>query len=255
METTCPYYLSKAECASCQVSCTNCGTIPTHPAAVTLSFVRWLEDYVGSCHECGEILPLDSTGTCKACNTNYNKRAKPFSKVRLCKACMKSSRLICTQCKQATDIYAEGSTVCANCFYGDNFIPENFNSQVCRSCGQVAHLNSNHDCKNCFKEQNLYNSKTADSKAMRICPNCRDATEVGRKMCKKCEANRDKLKACRGCGTHFINYGGKIMNFCFQCSENIDRGNCTSCLNPVDEGDGINDRGWCEDCTKENEPR
>lgn len=250
MYNSCPHYQQVAECSACQNTCEQCGFSPAYPARLKLNLLPWQEESVGTCHECGESpIPIDSTGTCRSCNNNFSKMgAKRVTK--LCQSCLRKNALYCSKCNKECDVYAEGTAQCPDCFYGEEFREETTRVKVCESCNQVSHLNIDGECANCYKERRLRESQSPDAANLRICPNCRKATLKSRKLCKSCERKAKGIKSCRGCGTYFTPTRSR-ESFCTPCGENILRGNCTSCLNPISEG-GSNDRGWCESCEKDN---
>jgi RecJ-like exonuclease len=153
----------------------------------------------------------------------------------------------CTKCKQPCDIYAEGSTHCAECFYNGNFIPATMKKKVCKHCKSPGVLNEIGHCIDCHKEMAVYTSATGDSKAMRMCPNCRKATSVKKKQCSSCEAKGKMNRSCMGCGFKFPPKS-KEQRFCSNCLNHRKQKKCTNCTRQLSNSDVINERGWCDRC-------
>lgn len=248
----CPHdqYLRKATCGNCKHSCQKCSAYPAYESLIKVDRITWVKAEQNTCHDCGEHTWVNIAHVCHGCFSKES--AIPLSRVAkmyLCKEHQAEAALICENCRTECDIYAEGSTKCPTCFYGEDFVPKDLSTQVCTTCKQVGHINENGQCLNCTVELEVYASSSSDSKLMRVCPNCRKITMKRRKLCKSCERKRVGFKSCLGCGVYFTPTKPR-QPFCGTCEGLRVNKKCTKCTSKLKPGEETDEHGWCSDCSE-----
>ena len=249
--------MAGAKCDACAATppknfCDQCGG-PNAQVVRVNSKPLWRSYQNGRCLLCSEEKVLDVNEICFTCNNEHYEM-----KIRdavLCGSCANHYDLICKKCKETTDVYAEGTSYCPSCFYGDDFVPQSeamgrhWETAVCYGCGEMSHLNAEDLCKNCYVERAVSEANNEDWGKTKVCPECRKITKRGRKTCKSCALKKQNFAVCMGCTSKFVKNGDS--SFCNTCEDLKEKGRCTSCAVTTSQ---VDEHGWCEKCEKNNTP-
>lgn len=254
LKPSCDHYLGKKECERCKhesYGCLQCGNVPASSVYIN-SRPIWRPYTNSRCLGCSQEKMTDIQEICRECNNEYDFKLRI---VALCGTCVSSYAPLCKNCKEPTDVYAEGSLECPTCFYGDDFLID-VNSKnatrICSGCGEASHLNTSGLCRNCYVEQSMSNAVTDDWGTTKVCPECRKITKRGRKMCTSCALKKQGITTCMGCTTKFKSIS-RYDSFCLACKKAMSEGVCTSCSTEILE-DGMDEHGWCNACQIDHKP-
>lgn len=243
-------------CEDCRakpdLGCDACGKTPSKSVRINSKPI-WRGAQFARCLLCAMEKEVDVSEVCKSCNNeNYEIRIRD---VVLCGTCASNYEFLCRKCGEATDVYAEGTTYCPTCFYGDDFAPvgtegRHWQSEACHTCGEISHLNEEGVCKNCYVESAVSAATNDDWGNTKVCPECRRITKRGNKLCTTCSLKKRSIKTCVGCTTKF-QFVTRKQNFCPTCIKARSENKCTSCGNKVGNFD---EHGWCTKCQSEHKP-
>jgi hypothetical protein len=163
-------------------------------------------------------------------------------------------KFICSTCKTSDVVYAEGTTQCFSCFYGEKW-QGSTGLGKCVLCKQIDHLDDEDKCKTCYAEEEVLRTENNDWGRIQRCSKCKQFMEGTSSSgicnsCKKKGFTKPKLldeHICFGCKEPFASTS-KYDTFCLKCKENMIRGVCTNCLNLSSV---IDERGRCTTCKDE----
>jgi len=209
----------------------------------------WEEVRKDHCRECEELRWLNTFGLCGDCHKQ--KHPPRLRIINVCQTCKEYDDLkfICSTCKTSDVIYAEGTTECFSCFYGEDWVGTK-ELDKCVSCKQIDHLNKEGVCKTCYAEDRVKKTQNNDWGRIQRCSKCKKFMEGlnSSGICNSCTgAEKTRTKNCYGCSESFVT-SSKYDTFCLKCKENMDRGVCTNCLNLSSV---VDQRGRCSKCKNE----